>query len=138
MSLISEEPEIAREAARASGGSAGRRSRAALSAEAVAVAPAVVLTGELDIATVEVFREAVRPSVARGGPVLVDMTNLDFMDSTGVHAVIEIARALDVRGCLVLHGVRDPVKRLIEIVGISAIENIHVLPCDVDPFLVHA
>jgi anti-anti-sigma factor len=32
--------------------------------------------------------------LARGGTVVVDMSNLDFMDSSGVHALIEAARQL--------------------------------------------
>ena len=114
------------------------RHRLSLKADSVHLPPAVVLTGEMDIATVEAFQKAIGPSLERGGTVVVDMTNLDFMDSSGVHALIGAARQLDGRGCLFLHGVHDPVQRLLDIVGIPAVENIHMTACEVDPFLIHA
>jgi anti-sigma B factor antagonist len=114
------------------------RHRRSLKADSIHVPRAVVLTGEMDIATVKAFHDAIAPSLERGGTVVVDMTNLDFMDSSGVHALIEAARQLDGRGCLFLHGVHDPVQRLLDIVGIPAVENIHMIACEVDPFLIHA
>ena len=114
------------------------RHRGSLKADSVHLPPAVVLTGEMDLATVETFRDAIAPCLERGGTVVVDMTNLDFMDSSGVHALVEAARQLDGRGCLFLHGIHDPVQRLLDVVGISAVENIHLFTCEVDPFLIHA
>jgi anti-anti-sigma factor len=108
-----------------------------LEIQVIPVAPAVVLSGELDIASADSAREALASSVERGGVVVVDLTNLRFMDSSGVHVLIEAAKQLDGKGCVLLHGVHDPVARLFELVGIAAVGNIHVLACDVDPFLVH-
>jgi anti-sigma B factor antagonist len=105
--------------------------------QTIPVSPAVVLSGELDIASADSVREAMAPSVELGGIVLVDLTNLHFMDSSGLRVLLEAAKQLDGKGCLLLHGVHDPVARLFELVGISAFENIHVLHCDVDPFLIH-
>jgi anti-anti-sigma factor len=90
------------------------------------------------MASADRAREAIAPAVELGGTVIVDLTNLHFMDSSGVHVLLEAAKQLDGKGCLFLHGVRGPVARLFELVGISAVENIHVLECDVDPFLIHA
>jgi anti-sigma B factor antagonist len=108
-----------------------------LEVQAIPVSPALVLSGELDIASADSVREAMAPSLERGGIVLVDLTNLRFMDSSGVHVLLEAAKQLDGKGCLLLHGVHDPVARLFELVGISGVENIHVLACEVDPFLIH-
>jgi anti-anti-sigma factor len=105
---------------------------------AVPVAPALVLSGELDISNADSAREALAPSVELGGTVIVDLTNLRFMDSAGLQVLLEAAKQLDGRGCLFLHGVHDPVARLFAVVDISAVENIHALRCDVDPFLIHA
>jgi anti-sigma B factor antagonist len=102
--------------------------------DAIGIAPAVVVAGDLDMASTDTFHRVLAPSLRRGGTVVVDMTNLDFMDSSGVHVVIEAAKELEGRGCLLLHGVHDPVKRLLDLVGITAIHNIHVMVCDVEPF----
>ena len=89
------------------------------------------------MACADTLREAIAPSLERGGTVIVDLTNLHFMDSSGVRVLLEAAKQLDGRGCLFLHGVHDPVARILELIRVSAIENIHVISCDVDPFLIH-
>ena len=109
-----------------------------LDVRAIQVPSALVLTGELDIAGVERFREAIAPSLGHGGTVILDLTNLAFMDSSGIHVLLDAAKRLDGKGCLFLHGVHEPVTRLFELVGISGFENIHVIGCDVDPFLIQA
>src|SRR4026209_1897225 len=83
--------------------------------QVIPVSPAVVLSGELDIASADSVRDAMAPSVELGGIVLVDLTNLHFMDSSGVHVLLEAAKQLDGKGCLLLHGVHDPVARLFEL-----------------------
>jgi anti-anti-sigma factor len=108
-----------------------------MNAWTIQIAPAVVLDGELDMATRRSAAALLAPLLDRGGTVILDLTNLDFMDSSGVHMILEAAKGLDGRGCLFLHGVHDPVRRLLDIVGVSSVENIHVMPCEVDPFLIH-
>jgi anti-sigma B factor antagonist len=57
-----------------------------MSADATIVAP----EGDLDIATARDFRaELFRAAESTPGPVIVDLSNVDFIDSTGLGAVIE-------------------------------------------------
>ncbi len=51
----------------------------------------VVVSGELDIASASDFEAVLREELARG-PVLLDLAELSFMDSTGVHALDAILR----------------------------------------------
>ena len=118
-------------------GATTTRRTVSLGVQAIPASPALVLAGELDIAGADMVREAMASALERGGTVIVDLTNLHFMDSSGVKVLLDAAKQLDGRGCLLLHGVHDPVARLLELIHISAIGNIHVIGCDVDPFLIH-
>jgi anti-sigma B factor antagonist len=47
--------------------------------------------GDLDVATVSGFREALRDAVRDGaGPVVVDLSEVDFVDSSGLGAIMEM------------------------------------------------
>jgi anti-sigma B factor antagonist len=85
--------------------------------------------GELDMATSPKLEEAVRASVEAGGPLFLDLSAVSFMDSTGIRAIISIARALDGRGCLVLHAPQARVRRVLDIVRIGDIDHLHLEEC---------
>lgn len=61
------------------------------------------LTGEMDMATADQLDSVVAPAVSQGGPVTLDISNLDFMDSSGLHAILRAATSLTDR-CVVIHG----------------------------------
>lgn len=85
--------------------------------------------GELDMATSPRLEDAVRPSVEAGGPLVLDLSAVSFLDSTGVRAIISIARALGSRGCVLLHAPQPRVGRVLDIVRIGDMANIHVEAC---------
>lgn len=53
----------------------------------------VVLAGELDAATADTFRDALRRAVAAPGTLGVDMSEVTFVDSTGLRALVEAQRS---------------------------------------------
>ena len=74
------------------------------------------LVGEVDIATVDQFREILgRLADLRRANVVIDASGVTFMDSTGLHALIEGKRAIhDVNAHIVL--VCSPqVRRILEL-----------------------
>lgn len=76
------------------------------------------LRGELDLATV-VQLEVELPSPHKGDAVVIDLRQLDFIDSIGVRAMMQLdvtARAED--WSLVLAGARGHVKRVLEVCGV--------------------
>jgi anti-sigma B factor antagonist len=77
------------------------------------------LAGELDMSTVPELDQMLEAAVERGGAVLVDLTELTFMDSSGIHTLIKAARSLGGRGCLILHGEQERVGRVLDLVGIN-------------------
>ena len=70
--------------------------------------------GELDLAVAGQLRQAI--AGASGGPVLVDMSECTFLDSTGL-AVVLLARREGVQ--VVLHSPSDPVQRILSAIGLT-------------------
>ena len=92
------------------------------------VTGAITLRGDLDLSAVKAFEQGLRAAVDRGGPVTLDVTELAFMDSTGVRLLIHTAQRLEGRGCLIVHGANDTVRRVIDLTGIAdRVENLHVI-----------
>ena len=93
--------------------------------------PVISVSGEIDLASAEGFLTALRPWVETGGPVTVDLSKVTFMDSTGIHAVIEAAEALGDRGCIIIHGAHDGIQKVFELTMLDSVSNIHIIPCTV-------
>src|SRR5438094_6119989 len=80
------------------------------------------LEGELDLSTAPRLGDRLRDVVAAGGPILVDLSALEFMDSTGIQVLIEAARAIEARGwCLYVHVDGGMVASVLELVGLDSI-----------------
>jgi anti-anti-sigma factor len=77
-------------------------------------APRVVLSGELDLASTEELEGELKQLESAEPPLLVlDLRELEFMDSTGLRTVIAAdARARDRGGRLVVVRARDEVDRV--------------------------
>lgn len=88
------------------------------------------LSGELDLATVPLMDVAMADAVARGGSITLDVADLTFADSSGIGAILRSAAAMPV-GCIVLHGVRDGVGKVIDIMGVGGggVPNLHIISC---------
>lgn len=83
----------------------------------------VALQGELDLEGVDHLRQKVDVVVSAAPPVAVlDLQGLEFVDSKGLHALVEADTRL--RGwCegVVVRGVRPNVRRAMDVVGVSRI-----------------
>ena len=76
------------------------------------------LIGELDLATVTELKAALE-SVSRSDPVTLDLAQLTFIDSTGLHAIMEFARSQNGSGPLILASPSATAKRALEIAGLE-------------------
>jgi anti-anti-sigma factor len=84
------------------------------------------------MAVAQAVGSALSPWVRRGGPVIVDVSEVTFMDSTGLHVLVQAAQALGERGCIIIHGAHGGVLRILEITKLEeAMENIHVIGCTI-------
>jgi anti-sigma B factor antagonist len=91
----------------------------------------VVLRGRLDRDTVAAVRSAADAALDAGSKILViDLSALDFMDSSGLELARDVARSASRRGvvCAFVPG-RAPVQRLFVLSGLdSRIAFVHSLP----------
>lgn len=94
---------------------------------------ALDLIGELDMATVGALDSALMPLCAGGGPVTLQVSNLTFMDSTGLHAVLRAAMELRDRGCIIIHGLdgNRSIRKVLELSHIERLRNVHLIECEV-------
>lgn len=61
-------------------------------------AQALELSGELDVASAPALRERLAEIATRGsGPLVIDLTRLDFIDSTGLSVLLNAKRRLSRR-----------------------------------------
>jgi anti-anti-sigma factor len=85
------------------------------------------LRGEIDCDTVGALARAMPPAdPTAGSRVVVDLSGVTFMDSSGINALIaahQVTRAA--RGWLRLAGLRDSVRRTVELVGLDTLATCH-------------
>jgi anti-anti-sigma factor len=94
--------------------------------------PVVTLAGEIDLATAGLVDSALEPWVHLGGPVIVDVSQVTFMDSTGLHTLINAAKALGDRGCIIIHGAHSAVWAVLQLSQLEGrVENLHFIECSV-------
>jgi anti-sigma B factor antagonist len=80
----------------------------------------LAVAGEIDISSAEEFGDDVRALVdGADGEVVLSLQNCDFIDSTGIRALIRLAQELRTRGqTLVLSGLNGEPRRVFEITGL--------------------
>ena len=79
------------------------------------------VSGELDAHSAPEFAEAFEPAVAAAADVEVDLTDVSFIDSSGLAALIKARqRLLDAGGSLVVSAASHTAMRLFEIAGVSS------------------
>jgi anti-anti-sigma factor len=94
--------------------------------------PVISLTNEIDLASAGTVASALEPLVAAGGPVTIDLSNVTFMDSTGLHVMADAAAVLGDRGCIILHGAQGSAARVLEMTQFRSLRpNVHLIDCDV-------
>lgn len=81
------------------------------------------LRGSLDLATAPTVRAALSEATEKGGQhLIVDLTQLEFLDSTGLGALIGAhRRAAERGGSLRLIVSNGPISRLLNITGLIAV-----------------
>jgi anti-sigma B factor antagonist len=87
-----------------------------------------VLTGEVDMSNAVSVRQQIAESVTPDDDaVVVDLSELSFMDSAGLHAMVELGTVLEERRQQLLlcvpHG--NPMERAIEIIGLPSAVSVH-------------
>lgn len=60
--------------------------------------PVVTVIGELDAASAGGLEEPLREAIEAGGGLVLDLLGCGFLDSTGLHAIIDAESAVTARG----------------------------------------
>jgi anti-anti-sigma factor len=76
------------------------------------------IAGELDVVTVPKLTEALRRT-ASAGQVVLDLSELTFVDSSGIRAILELSRAQNGDGPVIILDPTHAVTRVLEILGIE-------------------
>ncbi|HZD79822.1 MAG TPA: STAS domain-containing protein [Actinomycetota bacterium] len=85
------------------------------------------LVGELDVAVAELLDTLVQTPPQ--GDLRIDLSGLAFMDSSGLRALIKMAKGLRDRGAkLVLEGSSGEVARLLQLVRADTFPGVVVIP----------
>ncbi|HYH27845.1 MAG TPA: STAS domain-containing protein [Actinomycetota bacterium] len=84
------------------------------------------LRGELDVATEPQLNEAFHPLTEGGGTLTIDLSALDFIDSSGVRAIVRGAGALGDQGILELRDPGPAVQRVLDLMRLDTIPNVKV------------
>jgi anti-anti-sigma factor len=79
------------------------------------------LTGELDLAGTPALASALEPLTRRRGTIGLDLTELTFMDSSGINALCQAARRVGERGRIVVFRPTMTVRRVLEITGVVGV-----------------
>jgi anti-sigma B factor antagonist len=93
--------------------------------------PVVALSGEIDLATAAAVGASLEPWVRAGGPVILDLSDVTFMDSTGLHALVKAAKELGDRGCIIIHGAHGALWTILQLSQLGRVENMHFIECTV-------
>lgn len=75
--------------------------------------------GSLDMSSVPQLVETVEIAAHKHRRIILDMTNLDFVDSTGIHGLITLRQKMTAEGReLLFEGFRPEILDILDILGI--------------------
>jgi anti-anti-sigma factor len=75
------------------------------------------LSGELDLACSDGLAEVVSLAIEQGADITLDMSDVRFIDSSGIRALLAISRQLHGRGRLILESAIPLVRRILDTAG---------------------
>jgi anti-anti-sigma factor len=83
------------------------------------------LAGELDVASARELRAAL-DGINGKRQATLDLAELSFIDSSGLHAIIQYANGNGAHGPLVLTNVPEPMLRIFKITGLDASPTLEI------------
>ena len=86
------------------------------------------LSGEIDLSNVDQLATTISSEVREGNHVVLDCTDLRFIDSTGMAGLLRICKALGDTGQLTLRTLPPQVARAAHILGIDRVPNLELAP----------
>jgi anti-anti-sigma factor len=87
--------------------------------------PTLRLAGELDMSTVQILRDALQ-SIPTEGKVTLELSELAFLDSSGLNEFAQYAASLNGRGPLILANVPERLASLLTLVAFDKLDTIEI------------
>ena len=84
------------------------------------------LRGELDLATAAELLSALHPVLRAGTRLRLKLSDLDFLDCSGLHALVSAAEALLPGGSLILEAPTGEVAKVLELVRADLIPGVEI------------
>jgi anti-sigma B factor antagonist len=86
----------------------------------------VDVRGEIDLFTAPVFKDAVGVATERGGHVIINLTGVNYMDSSGFGTLLSATKKLRPSGGSIhLVGCNDVIQRMLQITRLNTIFGMH-------------
>jgi anti-anti-sigma factor len=89
----------------------------------------IAVRGELDLSTAPDLERPLEEALERGeGPILVDLSECEFIDSTGIALIVRALQRLEGAGTgrsLVVCSYNDQVRRVLDITGLDVSIPVH-------------
>ena len=97
-----------------------RRRTARFSLQTVGHRSVIGVTGEVDVHTAPSLRRVIDKAISAGGAeIWIDLSETEFMDSSGLHALVDAhARARELKRRLTVICPPGPVRRVIDVSGL--------------------
>lgn len=86
------------------------------------------LCGELDLANADDAYGQLEPAVREYGGLCLDLSQLTFIDSQGIHVLLELAKRCAGGNRIVVEGSTAYVARLFELVSANSLPNLPSVP----------
>ena len=86
----------------------------------------VDIRGEIDLSTVPVFKDALSAATEAGSHVIINMTDVTYMDSSGFGTLLSAKKRLRANGGSIhLVGCNDVIARMLHITRLNTIFSLH-------------
>ena len=90
------------------------------------------VSGELDISNAGDLVETLVEPLRSDGDIKLEVSGLRFMDSSGVRAVVHVAKSLEGRGSLVLQRPQAAVQRVLDLMGLQKLGALQIEDGEMD------
>lgn len=91
------------------------------------------LSGEVDLSNVDQLAAALSGEVRDGNHLILDCSDLGFIDSTGMAALINICKNLGDKGRLTLRTLPPPVAKAAHVLGLDRMPNLELADTALPP-----
>ena len=96
-------------------------------------ATVVRAVGEVDLATSEDLAAAVRPCLSDGASIELDLSGVEFIDSSGLGTLVQLLKEATRSGAsFVLVGVSASTYRLLEVTGLTPVFDVRLASKNAD------